>query len=84
VATSSALSPTVAPDAAGNLVVSMDRAMWGTGWTSPTSLYGSRALWGNGLGLGSAYLTDDRALWGNGIWGDSTVVSLTGAATDLS
>lgn len=84
VATSSALSPTVAPDASGNLVVTMDRAMWGTGWTDLTSIYGSRALWGNGLGLGQATLTDDRALWGNGIWGDKTVFSLSGAATDLS
>jgi serine protease AprX len=84
VATSSALSPTVSPDSAGNLVVSMDRAMWGTGWTDLSSIYGSRALWGNGLGIGKAVLTDDRALWGNGLWGDNTVYSLSGAATDLS
>ncbi|HWD37292.1 MAG TPA: S8 family peptidase [Fimbriimonas sp.] len=68
VATTPALSPTLTQPTSGKWYVNLDpsvygnRAMWGTGITNLSSIYGSDAIYGSS----TTQLKSGRAMWGTG------------------
>ncbi len=68
VATTPALSPTLTQPTNGKWLVDLDpsiygnRAMWGTGITSLSTIYGSSAIYGSS----TTQLRSGRAMWGTG------------------
>ena len=86
VATQPALSPSLTQDADGNVVINMDRALWGTRaiWgtdvTDLRALWGTRAIWGTSANL----LNASRAIWGKNVWGDRAIWGVSISQADLS
>jgi len=80
VATKTAYSPFAIRLANGTVVLSMDRAMWGTGLPPDY-----RAMWGTGIGaLDVITAPDGRAMWGTAVWTDMFTNPVYGTSVDLS
>lgn len=86
VARQSALSPNLIQDDAGNVFISMDKALWGTRaiWgtdvTDLRAVWGTKAIWGTTTNLLSA----SRAVWGTGVWSDRAVWGVDVFGADFS
>lgn len=79
------VSPVLAQDENGNIIVDPFKAIWGktiwgTGITDLKAIWGCKAIWGSGGNI----LEASKAIWGKSVWFDKAIWGCDSSAVDLT